>query len=138
MNWISVPVAAIAVMAFGFLWYNPKTFGPVWMESIGMTEEQAKKGNKPLIFGLSFIMSMIIAYTFIGKAGHHGEKDQTFIHGIVHGWFAVAWVVIPVLITNLLYEQRSLKSILVNVGYWIISFCLMGAIVFAFYGMGTK
>lgn len=137
VNWISIVIAAVSTFALGFIWYNPKTFGQAWMESVGMKEEDAAKGNMPLIFGISFVLSLVVAYYLATRAGRHqSPEDHTFIHGIVHGFFAVAYTALPVLITNSLYEQRSWKGILINVGYWIVNFCLIGGIVFALKGAG--
>ena len=35
-------VAALAAVAIGFVWYNPKVFGNAWMKSIGKTKEEMR------------------------------------------------------------------------------------------------
>ena len=37
-NFLAILVAAIAPLVLGFLWYNPKLFGNVWMREAEMTE----------------------------------------------------------------------------------------------------
>ena len=37
--YVASAIAALVPMVVGFLWYNPKTFEPTWMETIGMTKE---------------------------------------------------------------------------------------------------
>ena len=53
--------AALIPMVMGFVWYNPKTLGKAWMESAGLTEEKLKGANMPLIFGLSYVFSLMLA-----------------------------------------------------------------------------
>lgn len=60
-NFIAVLVAALIPTVIGFIWYNPKVFGGVWMEAAGMTEEKMKGGNMPLIFGISFVLSLFLS-----------------------------------------------------------------------------
>ena len=39
-NPIAVIVAALSTFIVGFIWYNPKVFGTIWMQESGMTEEK--------------------------------------------------------------------------------------------------
>jgi len=56
-NFYAVLVAALSSFVVGFIWYNPKVFGTIWMKESGMTEEKAKNGNMAKIFGLTFVFS---------------------------------------------------------------------------------
>ena len=60
MNWIAIFVSALATLVVGFVWYNPKVFGTVWMKETGLTQEELAKGNMLKIFGLTYIFSLII------------------------------------------------------------------------------
>lgn len=106
------------------------------MESVGMTEDDTKKGNMPLIFGISFLLAMVVAYKLSGGAYHHKEIDRNALHGAFHGMLYSLYFALPVLITNSLFEQRSLKGILINSGYWVACFSAMDAILYAFAGAG--
>lgn len=55
-------VAALVPMIVGFIWYNPKVFGNTWMKAASMTPEKIQGGNMPLIFGLSYVMSILLAF----------------------------------------------------------------------------
>ena len=61
-NWIGILVAALSSLVVGFVWYNPKVFGKVWMDSIGITEEDTKKGNMAVRFIVAFVLAGVIAY----------------------------------------------------------------------------
>ncbi|MFN0034278.1 MAG: DUF1761 domain-containing protein [Saprospiraceae bacterium] len=68
----AVLVAALVPAIVGFLWYNPKLFGNAWMKSAGLTEEKMKSANMTVIFGVSFLMSLMLAYIMNEIACHDG------------------------------------------------------------------
>lgn len=59
INWIAVGCAALIPLAVGSVWYN--VFGQAWMKASGVTEEQVKSANMPLIIGLSLLFSLMLA-----------------------------------------------------------------------------
>lgn len=137
INFLALIVASLSTLVLGFIWYNPKVFGTIWMNEIGMTEEKAKKANMGLVFGLSVVMAFLVSFFLFtnvligGPDGmrHGTEAFLTFKHGAVHGAFLGLGVVLPVIVTNGLYEQRSLKYMLVVSGYWVVAFVIMGGII---------
>ena len=57
-------VATFLPLVIGFIWYNPKIgFGNAWMKASGMTEENARGANMPLIFSLTLLFSFFVAFT---------------------------------------------------------------------------
>ncbi|MCB0534710.1 MAG: DUF1761 domain-containing protein [Lewinellaceae bacterium] len=79
INLIAIIVAALVPMALGFIWYHSKVFGTVWMNAAGMTEEKIKSGNMALIFGLSFLFSIMLAMEMNSVAIH-----DAFIYGATY------------------------------------------------------
>lgn len=63
VNFMIILVAAIVPMAVGFVWYNPKVFGAVWMKAAEVSEEKMKGANMLVIFGVSFLLSFFLAMT---------------------------------------------------------------------------
>ena len=51
INFLALLVAALSTLVVGFIWYNPKVFGTIWMKESGMTEEKMKGANMAMIFG---------------------------------------------------------------------------------------
>jgi hypothetical protein len=41
INWFAVVACVLVSMISGTLWYNPKTFFPIWWKGIGKTEQDA-------------------------------------------------------------------------------------------------
>ncbi|WP_046754888.1 DUF1761 domain-containing protein [Kordia jejudonensis] len=136
INWLALIAAALSTLVVGFLWYGP-LFGKAWMKETGITEAQAQKGM-PVRFGLSVLLAFVavvfIYMTSVVTGGepndpHGQEKFLTFGHGVVHGIIVSLFIVMPALVTNALFEQKSFKYMLINVGYWIVTFAIMGGIV---------
>jgi Protein of unknown function (DUF1761) len=62
----------------------------------------------------------------------YGTNYRTFKHGAFHGFLTTIFLVLPVIGTNALYEQKSAKYVGVHVGYWAICLTLMGGVICAF------
>lgn len=138
INWLALIVAALSTLVIGFLWYGP-LFGKAWMRESGMTEEKAQQGSMPLRFGLSVVLAFIaVFFIYVNSVVtggmppdelHGQEKFLTFGHGALHGAFTALFIVMPAMVTNSLFEQKSFKYMLINVGYWVVTFAIMGGIV---------
>ncbi|TDD93767.1 DUF1761 domain-containing protein [Flavobacterium cellulosilyticum] len=155
-NFFAIVVAALSSFVVGFIWYNPKVFGTIWMKESGMTEEQGKKGNMLKIFGLTFIYSFMIAFmmpsivihqmgamsmigglTFIETAkpsfaafmSDYGDAFRTYKHGALHGLLTGLFLALPIISINGLFEQKSWKYMAIQAGYWIVILTIMGAII---------
>ena len=131
INWLAMAIATLIPMVMGFIWYHKAVFGKAWMDSIGMTEEKAKQANMGVVFGLSLVMAFLLAFFFTNFNNGPGQEGQydSFKHGAFHGIFITIVVVMPVMVTNGLFEQRSWKNILINLGYWAITLALVGGVV---------
>jgi len=127
-------LAAIVPMIVGFLWYNPKTFEPAWMKTIGMTKEKQAGGNMAVIFGVSLLMAFLLTQPLSYFVNHPSQfggdpSGDTFGHGAVHGIFTSLLIALPIIATKALFEQRNIKYVLLNWGYWAVTLALMGGIL---------
>lgn len=151
-NLIAILVAALVPMILGFIWYGPMLFQKAWMKESGVTEEKMKSGNMGVIFGVSLLLSVILAFFTQFLVVHEmgvmgmtegqieGETAQAFInewagkyrsfgHGALHGAMAGVMFVFPIMATNGLFERKSWKLTLINAGYWTVALAIMGAII---------
>ena len=153
-NPIALLLAAVSALVVGFVWYNPKVFGTIWMNEAGLTEESMKGANMAKIFVLAFIFAFLLAMTMMQMSIHqtgalsvvggdaskalpsytafmadYGNHFRTYKHGALHGVLAGVFVALPILGTNALFERKSAKYILINTGYWIVTLGVMGAII---------
>jgi hypothetical protein len=62
-NFIVLFAATLVPLLIGFIWYNPKIgFGNAWLKASGMTEENARGANMALVFGLTLLFSLFVAF----------------------------------------------------------------------------
>ena len=124
INYFAVLVSALSAFIIGGLWYSV-LFAKSWMVENGFDEEKLKNGNMGLIFGGSFIFSLIISFVLVLFLGP--ERDALF--GATAGFMvALFWVATAMGITYL-FERKSLKLFLINAGYHVITFTIMGVIL---------
>lgn len=69
-HWYIPFLAALVPLVIGMIWYNPKVFGTAWMNATGMTPEKAKGANMPLMFGLTYLMSLFVAFGLMSITIH--------------------------------------------------------------------
>jgi hypothetical protein len=71
INPVAIPIAAVAALVIGAIWYNPKIgFGNLWLRESGMTEEKMKSGNMLIIFGLSLVFAAMLAGLLMQFTNH--------------------------------------------------------------------
>jgi len=125
INFVAVIVAALANFLIGGLWYSPALFGKAWMRANGFTEEDLKRGKMPVIFGVSFVFSLLMAANlaaFIGPDASLGFAVGAAVAAGL-GWAALGLGIVA------LFERRSFRYILINGGYLTVSFAVMGVII---------
>ncbi|MEZ0130813.1 DUF1761 domain-containing protein, partial [Flavobacterium sp. LBUM151] len=69
-NFIALLLAAIVTLVVGFIWYNPKVFGTIWMKENNLTQEELRTGNMLKIFGLTYVFSLMITMTLMSLTIH--------------------------------------------------------------------
>jgi hypothetical protein len=132
INLWSVLVAAIATMVVGFLWYSPLLFARPWMVLMGYDpedkaklEEMRKGAGK--MYGFSFLASLvsagvlakIIAITTVNSA----------LYGMKVGFAVWLGFVTTVQLTSVLFARQPAKLYLINTGYQLACYLVMGAIL---------
>jgi hypothetical protein len=125
LNWIAILAAGASSLVLGAIWYAPALFGNAWMKLAGLTEEQIKGGNMPLIFGGAFALSVIAAGVFSMFLGPKPELGFALGAGSSAG---LCWVAAGLGI-NYLFERKPLKLFLINGGYFTLQFTLFGLIL---------
>lgn len=125
INFLAVAAAAACSFLVGGMWYSPMMFGRVWMRETGLTEDALARRNLAIVFGTSFVLSLLIAANLAAFLA--GPPD--LVWGMAAGALAGAgWVAMAMGITYL-FEARSMKLFFINAGYHVVTFVLMGAIL---------
>ena len=126
INHIAVFVCAVMSLVIGAVWWSPLLFSKAWQKENGLTDEQLAGANLPKTFGLTFLLAWLMSYNLAFFLGAHGTTWQWgLIAGLLTGvgWVAAMFIVIAI------FEQRSLKYILINCGYIIVYFAVIGFIL---------
>lgn len=126
INHLAVVLSAVMSLVIGALWYSPVLFAQQWQTAGGVSDEQLAKANPLKIFGITFLLALIMSYNL---AFFLGTPDTTWQWGLAVGlltgigWVAAMFTVIA------LFEHRSLKYIAINAGYIIVYFAVIGTII---------
>jgi len=137
MHWMGVNVwavlvCAVATMVVGFLWYSPALFANPWMVLMGydpndkakLAEMQKSAGPS---YAMSFVASILSAFVLgklIAVAGAATAYDGLKIGMVV--WLGF---VTTVQLTNALFSRQRNKLYLINTGYQLVCYLVMGAIL---------
>ena len=153
-------VAALIPMLVGFIYYNPRVLGNAWMRSNNFVPEYLEQGNMAVIFGLSYLFSLFLAFMMPSIVIHQGglyslmapeafesgsamqqefnslmerfgDRSRTFGHGAFHSAFAAILFALPLIAINALFERRGWRYIWIHVGYWLICITLIGGLLCA-------
>ena len=126
-------VAPLSTFIVGFFWYGKPLFGNVWQRLAHLSDEDIQKSNMFLIFGLSYLLNFIIAFflsAFIEIAMMLGSS--ALMAGIFASILCIGFVATSFGI-NYLFSRKSFKLYLVDAGYLVVSFFIMGLIIGAWY-----
>jgi hypothetical protein len=125
INYLAVLVAAVSNFAIGGLWYSPLLFAPSWMKEAGLSEEKLKKANMGKIFGLTFLLALVISFNLAAFLGADAGLSRGMTAGAMAG---IGWAAASLGILYL-FEHKSLKLFLINAGYLAVSFIVAGGII---------
>ena len=124
LNWLAIVVATVSAFVLGGLWYSPLLFEKAWMKSNGFEKEDFQNRNMGKIFSFAFLLTFVMA---VNLAMFIGPGDFAF--GMTAGFLAgFGWVALGIGLVAL-FESRSLKYVLINGGYLVLAFTIMGAIL---------
>ncbi len=132
IDWLGVVICVIVNMVIGTLWYNPKTFYPAWRKGQGKPEQMELGTNMPLIWTLTIVASLVIAIalSFVVKAiGSQMSGGVGLGTGAMVGFMLWLGFIAPAYLINSLFAGRSFSVWAIEVGEYLFSFVLMGAIL---------
>jgi hypothetical protein len=162
LNWFVILGAGFIPLIIGSVWYSPALFASAWMKEAGLIQEDLKKSNLIKVFGLTLIFGMMLAVALTSIVIHqmgamaslslpefyqegsevslyfkdylakYGQNFRSFKHGALHGTITGIFIFLPIIGVNALFERKSWKYILINVGFWTLCSIFMGGIICAF------
>lgn len=126
INIWAVVVSAALAFVLGGMWYSPIMFGKAWMKELKLTDEDLAKTNMTMLFGLTFLISLVISFCLAAFLNDPtiGVKEGT-MYGFLTGF---GWVSMSIGMIYL-FSRYSFKLYLIDAGYQIILYTLIGAIL---------
>ncbi|NYT39665.1 DUF1761 domain-containing protein [Sphingomonas sp. R-74633] len=127
IHWLAILAAAVAGFVVGGLWYGP-LFGKAWMQARGISPEEAKAGvNMPLLFGSTFVLNLVAAF-MLDHLYNTYDTTVGFHHSLViAGIIGVGFITTSIGV-NYLFSRLPRSLFLIDAGYWIVMYLVMGAI----------
>ena len=122
---IAILAAAVAQFILGFVWYSGMTpIGKRWATEMGYADMPGQPGVEMAIFPISAILAawgVAMVYSWSGAAGA--------MDGVYVGWVVAVAVAAQVLASGVASGKGSLAVHAINVGYLVVGYAIMGALV---------
>jgi hypothetical protein len=130
INLWSILVASVVAFVISSIWYSPILFGKEWMTLTGISDDdvQAAKSKGVMKFYVLQFIFTILNFCVLGFAmsaiGTSTGSDGAFL-GLL------AWVgfVLPIGASNIMWEKKPFKLVLINTISMLLTFVVGGAII---------
>ncbi len=126
INHLAVLVCALFNMILGAIWYSPALFYESWKRQNQLSDEDLAKANMAKMYGIAFALAYLMSYNL---AFFLGDAETTWSWGLTAGFLAGFGWAAAIFTVIALFEQKSWKYILINGGYIVIYFSVIGAIL---------
>jgi len=130
INYLAVAVAALSSFIVGWFWYGP-LFGKRWMKLHGFKEEDLTEGRLPfpVILLVNYIATVLAALAIAMFIGAQANAGFGIFAGLM---IAIFWIGTSQL-NDVLYERKPWGLFFINVGYNVVIYVIMGAILGAWH-----
>ena len=129
LNYLAIIVGVIINQALGAAWYG--AWGKSWMAEVGFTQEdlEAMKGTARQWY--PYVVAIVSALIFtLGLAVLiQGMGAADFVDGLTIGLLVAIAFIVTAYATTYSFESRSLKLFLINIGYPLISYAIIGVLL---------
>jgi hypothetical protein len=135
INWLAVVACVVVSMISGSLWYNPKTFFPIWWKGIGKADSgvaPGMQGSMALTWILTVLSSLVQAVfmsLMVTAMGSMTPGGATLISGATVGFILWLGFIAPTYLVNKLFAGHGFTVWAIEVGNHLVNFVLFGAIL---------
>jgi hypothetical protein len=128
VNYLAVLICGIIALAISAVWYSPVLLGRTWMDEVDKSEEDFKKSFHSIkTYAVGFLSNLFIAFSLAQLLARTGSS--TMAEGIRLAFLCWIGFIIAPMIINYLFEGKSIKLILVDGGYHLITLIVYGVIL---------
>ena len=128
INYLAVIVGIIISMAGGALWFSPILFAKAWMSENDFTEEQIKQAGSAYKGYVASIVAAIVSVLALALFVQAANATQA-AEGLAIGLLAGIGFVATTQASNYTFEGRSIKIYLINNGYPVVVFAIVGIVL---------
>jgi Protein of unknown function (DUF1761) len=125
LNYLAIVAAAVSAFVVGGAWYSKALFAPAWLRETGLDEAELAKRNPAKVFGPAFLLTLIMAFNLAAFIGPDATLGFAVAASLAAG---LGWVALAMGVTYL-FEARSLRLWLIDAGYQVVAFLVMGVII---------
>ena len=120
--------AAVAGFILGGLWYSPALFGHVWARESGTPETHNPDPKAQIRFFVILLVLLAAAAATLSYIMMRWDGPVHWLDGLKVGALGglLAGTVVGM---DALFERKGPKLFLINAGYYLLGFCVMGVIV---------
>ena len=129
INVWAVLVSTVAFWALGALWYSPLLFSKRWQKEVGFKEEEITKTNMVMVFGLSFLIMLLMVWALNFVINSHKAEEVSLWKGLHYGVFTGFFFSMLTMGINYLYQRRSLVLWLIDGFYILLGLGIAGMIL---------
>lgn len=130
INYLAVIVAALSSFVVGWIWYGP-LFGKVWMRLHGFSKDDLTESSMsvPVIMVINYIATALAALAIAMFLGPEANAGFGIFAGLM---IAIFWIGTSRL-NDVLFERKPWGLYFINVGYNVVIYVVMGAILGAWH-----
>src|ERR1700693_124913 len=125
-------VSALATMVVGFVWSSPLLFARRWPILMGYDpDDKAKLAELQKSAGPSYMLSLVASLASAAVLGKiiAVATINTPLYGMKVGLAVWLGFVTTVQLTNALFSRQPTKLYMINTGYQLVCYVVMGAIL---------
>jgi hypothetical protein len=129
MQYLGIPVAALAAWIFGAIWYG--VLGRQWQAALGMNPDECKERKmplKPMI--VSFLAELVMAGVLFHVLNHASVVGWKW--GLGSGVEIGVGLLAMVTVVNNVFPGRKKMLTVIDSAHWVGVAAIMGAVLGAF------
>jgi hypothetical protein len=127
LNWLAIITCTLLSMVSGTIWYNPKTFFPIWWKVVGGGKKQPGMENMGTTWALTILSSFVQA-TFMALVVT-AIGSMTIRSGMSVGFLLWLGLIAPTYLVNKLFAGHGLRIWAIEVGNHLVNFLIFGALL---------
>ena len=129
LNYIVIIIAVVINQVAGAGWYMG--FAKPWMAEVGMTEadQEAMKGKSRMWYPYVVAIVSTLVFTLALALIIQGMGAEGFVEGLFLGLLAAVGFILTTNATNYSFEGRSLRLFMINSGYPLIMYAVIGILL---------